>query len=105
MEAMPLFRIYRMKDAARQQFRWAPHASGASQLKPRDFEPAGEVQAESPYEAWAKLRGTSQALDIGDLLESEAAELRICKYVGFEAARWTVQEQPATAAAAVAPVA
>jgi|SRR5271157_4207207 len=104
MVAMTLFRIYRMKDGPRQQFRWGPHASGASLLKPKDFEPAGEVQAGSPYGAWAKLRGTSQALDIGDLLESEGGELRICKYVGFEEARWASQEQPPVAATALAPV-
>ena len=104
MVAMPLFHVYRMKDAPRQQFRWAPHASGASQLKPKDFELSGEVEAEGPYEAWAKLRGTAQALDIGDLLESEAGELRICKYVGFEEARWAVPEQPAVGAASMAPV-
>jgi hypothetical protein len=104
MVAMPLFNVYRMKDAPRQQFRWAPHASGASQLKPKDFEAAGEVEAEGPYEAWAKLRGTAQALDIGDLLESEAGALRICKYVGFEEARWAVLEQPAVAASSMAPV-
>ncbi len=101
---MPLFRIYRMKETPRQQFRWAPHASGASQLKPRDFEPDGEVQAESPYEAWAGLRGSARALDIGDLLESESGELRICKYVGFEEARWILPEQQPAAAAAMAPV-
>jgi hypothetical protein len=73
-------------------------------LKPRDFEPDGEVEAESPYEAWTKLRGTSQALAVGDLLESEAGDLRICKYVGFEEARWGVPEQTPAAAAAMAPV-
>ncbi len=104
MVSMSLFRIYRMREGPRQQFRWAPHASGASLLKPKDFEPTGEIEAGSSYEAWAKLRGTSQALDIGDLLESEAGELRICKYVGFEEARWAVQEQSPVAAAAMAPV-
>jgi len=101
---MPLFHIYRMKETPRQQFRWAPHAIGASQLKPRDFELDGEVEAQSPYEAWAKLRGSARALDIGDLVESESGELRICKYVGFEEARWTVPEQPQAASAAMAPV-
>src|SRR3974377_1196192 len=104
MEAMPLFRIYRMKDAPRQQFRWAPHAIGASLLKSKDFEPAGEVEAQSPYEAWSKLRGTAEALDVGDLLESEAGEVRICKYVGFEEARWVVPEAAQAAAASAAPV-
>jgi len=93
MEAMPLFRIHRMKDTPRQVFRWAPHTSGASSLKPRDFEPDGEVDAAGPYEVWTLLRGTARALDIGDVLESESGEIRICKYVGFEEARWIVPEQ------------
>ncbi|MBI5085992.1 MAG: hypothetical protein HZB13_15515 [Acidobacteria bacterium] len=89
---MPLFRVHRMKDGARQQFRWAPHTSGVTSLKPKDFEPAGEVEAKSFYDAWMNLRGTEGSLDIGDVLEAETGELRICKYVGFEEARWVVPE-------------
>ena len=81
-----------MKGTVRQQFRWAPHASGAMQIKPRDFEPSGEVQAAGLYSAWSDLRGTEQSLEIGDVLESEAGDLRICKYVGFEEARWVLPE-------------
>jgi hypothetical protein len=29
---------------------------------------------------------------VGDLLETEGGALRICKYVGFEAASWAIQE-------------
>jgi len=101
---MPLFRIYRMIESARQQFRWAPHASGASLLKPREYEPGGEIEAQSPYEAWSKLRGTVEALAVGDLLESKTGELRICKYVGFEEARWVVPEATQAAPAETAPV-
>ena len=90
---MPLFRIHRMKDAPRQVFRWAPHTSGASSLKPKDFEPGGEVEAAGSYEVWTLLRGTDRALEIGDVLESPSGEIRICKYVGFEEARWIVPEQ------------
>ena len=89
---MPVFRIYRMKDTPRQQFRWAPHTCGVSSLKPRDYDAAGDVSALSCYDAWMGLRGSESALDVGDVLESETGELRICKYVGFEEARWVLPE-------------
>ena len=91
-----------MKDAPRQQFRWAPHTSGISLLKPKDFEPGGEIEAATAYEAWTALRGTGQALDIGDVLELESGEARICKYVGFEEARWLVPEARLTSTESVA---
>ncbi len=81
-----------MKDAPRQQFRWAPHVTGAAAVKAKDYEPAGEVQAESDYDAWVRLRASEQPLAVGDLLESETGELRICKYVGFESANWVILE-------------
>lgn len=90
---MPLFRIHRMKDHARQQFRWAPHTSGVMQIKIRDFEPAGEIEAASYYDAWTATRGSEGALDIGDVLQSESGEIRIYKYVGFEEARWVMPEE------------
>ena len=89
---MPVFRIHRMKDTPRQQFRWAPHTCGVSSLKPRDYDAAGDVSALSYYDAWMGLRGSESALDVGDVLESETGELRICKYVGFEEARWVLPE-------------
>ena len=97
---MPLYRIHRMKESHRQQFRWAPHVSGTALLKPRDYEPAGEVTALNFYDAWTSLRGSEQSLDVGDVLESESGEIRICKYVGFEEARWVLPEvKPAAEAA------
>jgi hypothetical protein len=89
---MPAFRIFRMRESARQQFRWAPHTSGASQLKPKDYEEAGQVEASGFYAAWTALKREGRPLDVGDLLEREGGELRICKYVGFEEARWMVPE-------------
>lgn len=116
---MPVFRIHRMKDAPRQQFRNAPHVSGAASVKPKDYEAAGETEADNEYAAWALLRNTEQPLHVGDLLELLAAppaaagaaeeagtaanqpaeppppgKLKICKYVGFEEARWFVPEPP-----------
>ena len=99
---MPVYRIHRLKDLPRQQFRWAPHTSGVTVVKPKDYEPKhGEecttVEAASPYAVWVSLRGSSTPLDIGDILETEG-ELRILKYVGFEEACWYVPE-PAAAVA------
>ncbi len=81
-----------MKDSPRQQFRWAPHVSGAANAKPKDFEPAGEVEAIHEYDAWCILRDSGTPLNVGDLLESESGQLTICKYVGFEPALWVHPE-------------
>jgi hypothetical protein len=81
-----------MKDQASQQFRWAPHVSGATQIKPKDYEEAGSVVAANEYAAWRALRDAETPLRVGDLLESPAGDLRICKYVGFDAAQWIVPE-------------
>jgi hypothetical protein len=89
---MPMYRVYRMKDAPRQQFRWAPHVAGAAGVKAKDYEPDGEVQADSEYDAWVRLRASEHPLAVGDLLEAENGALRICKYVGFESASWVVPE-------------
>jgi len=88
---MPLFQIHRMKDAPRQQFRWAPHTSGVTIVKPKDYELGNTVDAPTAYAAWIALKGSSTELSVGDILESEG-ELRILKYIGFEEARWFVPE-------------
>jgi hypothetical protein len=62
------------------------------EVKPRDFEAGGEVEAANFYDAWMELRGTETALEIGDILESATGEIRILKYVGWEEARWHVPE-------------
>ena len=91
---MPMYRVYRMKDAPRQQFRWAPHVAGAAGVKAKDYDLDGEVQADSEYHVWSCLRASERPLAVGDLLETESGALRICKYVGFEEARWFVPEAP-----------
>ena len=101
---MPLYRVFRMKDSPRQQFRWAPHVSGTASAKLKDFEPRGEVVALHEYDAWRILRESGAPLEVGDLLEAEDGRLRICKYVGFEPAQWVIPEvrnQPAPEGEAV----
>ena len=100
---MPAYQIHRLKDTARLQFRNAPHSSGATIVKAKDYEKGANVEASSPYAAWMALRESSDALQVGDLLEIEGGELRIFKYIGFEEARWYVLEPtPATDSAAIA---
>jgi hypothetical protein len=98
-----------MKDAPRQNFRSAAHVSGVANIKPKDYEAAAQTEAQNEYAAWALLRNTEQPLNVGDLLESETGQLRICKYVGFEEARWFVPEPTGitvtSEAVAVAPTA
>ncbi len=89
---MPSYRVFRLKDNLRQQFRAAPHLSGVAAVKPKDYEEAFSVDAPTPYAAWHSLRGTASALGPGDLLQTPEGELRILKYIGFEEARWALPE-------------
>jgi|SRR5271157_2130643 len=89
---MTVYQIHRLRESARQQFRWAPHIAGVTIVKPKDYAASVTVEAESPYAAWLAIRDTDSALQIGDVLETPTAELRIFKYIGFEEARWFVPE-------------
>ena len=61
-------------------------------MKPRDYEPCGQVEALHEYDAWRMLRDSGKPLEVGDLLEGADGQLRICKYVGFEPAQWVLPE-------------
>jgi hypothetical protein len=89
---MPVYRIWRMKDTPRQSFRWAPHTSGLTQVKPKDYEDKGTREAPSAYALWDELRLTGEALQVGDVLELPNGQLRIFKYVGLEEAQWVLPE-------------
>lgn len=69
-----------------------PTPAGLAMLKPKDYEAGAEVEAPSPYGAWASLHGTAAALQVGDVLEHPDGSLRVYKYVGFEEARWILPE-------------
>ena len=95
---METFRIYRMRPHVKQYFRWAPHVTGLATVKPRDYEPGAEFVAPNEYALWAELKGSEQALDVGDLVEivsDNSSTLKICKFVGFESATWAKTEVPA----------
>ncbi len=96
---MPAYQIHRLKETQRQQFRWAPHTPGVTVVKLKDYEPGDIIEAASPYALWLALRGSGNAIAVGDLIEvagdasqQASTELRILKYIGFEEARWYVPE-------------
>ncbi|MBZ5579951.1 MAG: hypothetical protein LAP40_25620 [Acidobacteriia bacterium] len=91
---MPSYRVYALKDSLRQQFRAAPHVSGSAAVKPKDYDPRGQIDALHEYDAWRLLRESGEPLAVGDLLEGDDGQLRICKYVGFEPAAWVLPEPP-----------
>jgi len=89
---MAVFKVHRLRDSAQEHFRWAPHTSGVTQVKPKDYQEAGQIEAPSLYTAWARLREAGTPLRVGDLLEMENGQLRVCKYVGLEEAEWAQPE-------------
>ena len=94
---MPSFRIHRLKEHLRQNFRSAPHVPGTASVKPRDYEVVEEgaeemVEASSPYAAFFALREAAKPIQVGDLLESADGTLRIFKFVGIEEAQWALPE-------------
>ncbi len=108
---MPRFRIHRMKDAPSENFRWSAHTGGVAVVKPKDYEPSGEVEAPTSYAAWKMLTVEGRPLRPGDVLEalgeaSAPGELQIAKYIGFEPAKWYAPEpklSPEVPAAEAAP--
>ncbi len=90
---MPSYQVFRLKENLRQQFRWAPHLSGVTALKPKDYDEAFTLDSASPYAAWHELKGGDRELAVGDVLACGELDVRILKYIGFEEARWIVPEQ------------
>jgi len=92
---MSTYRIHRLKEHLRRQFRYAPHVAGRAQVKRRDYEAGDTVEATSPYQAFFTLRDGGTPLEVGDLLEMGDGALRIFKFVGFEEAAWALPEAKA----------
>jgi hypothetical protein len=88
---MPSYRVHRLRDHLKQQFRYAPHLSGVATVKPRDYVAGDVLDASSPYAAYFQMKEAGTPLEVGDVLES-GGTLRIFKFVGFEEAQWAVPE-------------
>lgn len=61
-------------------------------MKLKDYLESDSVEAANVYEAWETLRDSENPLAVGDVLETELGQIRICKYVGFEEAKWILPE-------------
>jgi hypothetical protein len=97
---MSTFHIHRLREDRRQQFRSTPHSSGVTAIRPKDYEKETEViEAASAYSLWATLRNSERPLKVGDVIEDDKGVLSICKYTGFDEARWAAPETVAAAAA------
>jgi len=96
------YRLHQLKDGLRAQFRNATPKPGPLELHRRDYTPGQEIEAASPYAAWKWSRDESGAepIQVGDVLEAESGELLLCRYAGFEEARWRAPA-PAPAEAVV----
>jgi hypothetical protein len=94
---MVRYRIHKLKNTQRENFRWTAHTSGLAVVKLKDYDATGEVEAATPYAAWKTLQTEDRPLSPGDLLETikedgSPGELLIAKYIGFEPAAWHVPE-------------
>jgi hypothetical protein len=88
------YRVLLLKDAKISAYREASPREGKYRLHHSHYEPAGKIEAPSPYSAWRKLRGEELAqrgfrpLGVGDALEAESASLVVCNFWGFDPAAW-----------------
>jgi hypothetical protein len=81
----------------KEPFRWQAHTGGTAVVKAKDYEIGGEVAAATPYALWDEMKGKSNPLCPGDVLEilpedGTPGELQIFKYIGFEPAKWWIAE-------------
>ena len=95
---MSRYRVLLLKDSKIPAYREASPREGNYRLHRSQYEPAGEIEAPSPYSAWQKLRGEELArrgfrpLGVGDALETESASLVVCNFWGFDPAEWHVPQ-------------
>jgi hypothetical protein len=89
---MAAYRVWKLRESQRQHFRNQEHMGGAATVKPRDYTEGGLHEAAGPYELWNQLKGTPDALQVGDVVASEAGELVVFKFIGFESAQWLLME-------------
>jgi hypothetical protein len=94
---MARYRVHRIRESAREQFRWAAHTGGTANVKLKDYEPDAEFEAASPYALWSSMKSEGTPLFPGDVVEAIASdgtpgELEIVKYIGFEPAKWWIPE-------------
>jgi hypothetical protein len=95
---MAYYRIHRIRESMREQFRWAPHTGGTAVVKAKDYcEVESGAEAATPYALWSGMKSQGKDLFPGDLLETvredgTPVDLQVFKYIGFEPAKWWIAE-------------
>jgi len=97
---MARFRIHRIRETVREQFRWAAHTGGTAAVKQKDYDVDSELEAITPYALWSSMKAEGKNLYPGDVLETihedgTQGDLQIFKYIGFEPAKWWTPEPKA----------
>lgn len=92
---MPQYQLFRLIDSRRENYKNAAPEPGQTELRGRHYEPAGEVEAGSPYQAWRRLHNEAEesaspaVLDVGDVLRDRASDQwLVCNYWGFDPVQW-----------------
>ena len=92
------YRVLLLKDSKVPAYREASPREGKYRLHRSHYEPAGEIEAPSPYSAWQRLQEKESArrgfrpLGVGDALESDGAALVVCNFWGFDQAEWQIPQ-------------
>ena len=61
---MACYRIYRIRETLREQFRWQAHTGGTATVKPKDYEVDSEVEAATPYDLWNRMKLEGRKLSV-----------------------------------------
>ena len=93
---MALYRIFHLTDVHLATFRERPPDKARTEIRPAHYEQVGEIEADTPYEAWSMLRdeaaGSSAAgvreFGVGDVLQIDDQAPQICRWWGFEECAW-----------------
>lgn len=92
---MPHYELYRLIEARREIYRNAAPTPGTIEARAKHYEPAGAIEAQSPYQAWRRLQeakpeqDTPVGLGVGDILrDCDSGEWLICNYWGFDPVQW-----------------
>jgi hypothetical protein len=94
---MPRYRVFYLRDDLSLRFRELPPASPRKELKARDYELAGEMEAAGPYAVWQALQSPGseacplavrRPFAVGDAVEQVEGQLQLCVFGGFEDAAW-----------------
>ena len=111
---MPRYKLFYLHDSHVEKFRESPPKPKPYELRDRDYEQVGEVEAPGPYAVWKQLQEEieekpgGRELGVGDVLESDGSSLLVLNHWGFDEAKWqsteTVMDAAAPAEALAVPV-